>query len=94
MIPYRFIALYFSFLITLPVQNIWAGNEVGNGGDLVLCENSAKLLDYYEADEFGYHIITREGSNHLEIIAEFIKDYKKIDPQLASYFERKLVTYS
>lgn len=80
-------------LIFLVSTNIFAGNEVGNGGDGVWCskKNSLELLDYYEAESL--HRFTFEfpsETDAYQLAAKILDNFSKWDQKISSQYSRIL----
>ncbi|MDD0853990.1 hypothetical protein HBN50_12835 [Halobacteriovorax sp. GB3] len=82
-----FISIVF-FLILTPS---FAGNEVGNGGDVIVCNESVTLLDYYEAKDFDFSIPPLEKSkDYREVLTDIFDEFLKIDKKLANQYQKRL----
>ncbi len=81
---------YIFLLLYLPFYYSFAGNEVGNGGDVIVCNGRVELLDYFEAKSLNFSLPkVSKKKGHQLIIREILNDFSKIDKKLASqYFQR------
>lgn len=71
---------YLLVLGLLSVTSLFASNEKGNGGDILICENErAMLLDNFEAKEKNWDI-DLEGETLDEKVEEFLKRFTRVDP--------------
>src|SRR5665213_2956999 len=70
----------------------FAGNEVGNGGNAVVCKTSVQLLDFYEAKVLRSVVPDPKitGSDPYEIVKARLKLLEKIDPKSAKIFGSNL----
>ena len=66
--------------------NCFAGNEVGNGGDVIVCGDSIELLDYYEARRFNLSVLASTSKNYISIVGSILKDFERIDLKLARQY--------
>jgi hypothetical protein len=82
----------FVFLLVIGLQAS-AGNRVGNGGNVVLCEAAAPvLLDFYEASENGRKISSYTGAKYSEILEQRLKLLEKVAPKLAAQYKKRVTT--
>lgn len=82
-----------SLLLYLLAANIYAGgNEVGNGGDVVICKDQEApvLLDYYERKEGNYTITPLEADDEYQIVQKILSRLEKIAPKLQEKYMRDL----
>ena len=74
------------------------GNEVGNGGDAVICQTSNKevsvqLFDFFEYKRLhGEDILEREG-NYESINLTILEQLKKHDPKLEKLLSNRIVKF-
>jgi len=80
----------FTFLFILTSLHSWAGNEVGNGGDAVVCSNKVEILDYHSAYEEGITIENYDEASHIDLIEKVTTQYSKVDIKLAQYLKRMI----
>ena len=68
------------------------GNEVGNGGDVIVCkDNKVMLLDYHEAKDYGFDINLKEDDvGYRPVLLNIISEFKKIDSKLADQYLKRL----
>lgn len=78
-----------SLIYTLFMSLALAGNEVGNGGDVIICPENIQLLDYFEAADHGFIINPIEGE-YIQIASDYLKSFSKIDAKLAKQYQRRL----
>ncbi|MCB0367695.1 MAG: hypothetical protein H6624_12445 [Bdellovibrionaceae bacterium] len=72
----------------LPAQ---AGNQVGNGGDAIVCGEKVFLLDYYEAKANDkIQIQLEKGKDHFEIAGKTVDRLEQHNPQLHKQYRRVL----
>ncbi len=80
--------LFKSFLFGLYMCSAWASNKVGNGGNILKCENGAErpaqLLDFYEGSITSGS--TTAISNANDIVIERLKKLEAIHPSLGSSY--------
>lgn len=70
-----------------------SGNEVGNGGDVLVCPDRIQLFDFFEFQgQHGDSIEERTG-DYKEIAKEVIKQLQKHDVAFAKLLERRLETF-
>ena len=81
---------FFVFILSLSQSHSWAGNEVGNGGDAVVCPSKVEILDYHSAYEEGLHIPNDEESSHIVLFEKVTTQYSKVDIKLAQYLQRMI----
>lgn len=85
------IILILNFLIQ---ASIYAGNEVGNGGDALVCKKeqslSVRLLDYSEGEVNSNKSDSQE--KYRKLLHSWIKKFKALDPKLSSMLSRKTLT--
>lgn len=80
-----------TLLLTAMVS--WAGNKVGNGGDVVVCPESKSVLDLYEAKSNGAELREfSENLSHSQIIKDRLEKLKEKAPVLGSQYLRRLET--
>lgn len=70
-------------------QQLMGGNEVGNGGDVVVCSESIELLDFYESRVKNGSEITVTGATETEIIKTVLAHLKTVDQKRAELFEKE-----
>ena len=79
--------LLFSFIIVCSVN---AGNEVGNGGDAVICGNQAPvLLDFLEAQsDKSIHIVEKKSfsGDEYEYLKTIFKRLSKVSPAFSKKY--------
>lgn len=68
----------------------FSGNEVGNGGDVVVCKDNVQLLDFYEAKEFGF-IVPKEkkDKDYKKIVFDLLDEFSKTDKKLAAQYKKR-----
>lgn len=68
-----------------------AGNEVGNGGDVIICKDSVKLLDYYEAADLGFFVSEpKDNKKYEKIIYDLLEEFQNIDDKLARQYKKRM----
>lgn len=84
----KILVLIYALMISLA----HGGNEVGNGGDVIVCEdNNVMLLDYHEAKEYGFDInLTKDSVGYRSILLDIISKFKKVDPKLADQYLKRI----
>ena len=81
-----------SILLLLNLSPSFAGNEVGNGGDVIVCNDSVTLLDYYEAKDFDFSIPPLEkGRDYRKVLTDILDEFLKIDKKLANQYQKRLL---
>ncbi|MCB0384741.1 MAG: hypothetical protein KDD43_05050 [Bdellovibrionales bacterium] len=84
------ITLVVSHLLVFPLV-AFGGNQVGNGGDAIICGDKVSLLDYYEAQARDkLEIGLENGKDHLAIADKTIDRLKRLNPQLHRQYKRVL----
>jgi hypothetical protein len=69
------------------------GNEVGNGGDVVVCSDSVRLLDYFENESLKRGPLEFPKSDDPYVLAEKeIRRLSKLNPQLERQYLQVLGT--
>lgn len=65
----------------------WAGDKVGNGGDVIVCPDQRTiLLDIFQGKEdWGFETIERSGTR-AQIIADTLMKFQTTDPVIAQRF--------
>lgn len=82
------------FVVLFFICNLsYAGNSVGNGGDVVLCPQSTELLDLYEAKELYKRNLITSNEDYKSIINERLSNLGKLSPALESLYLKKLNSY-
>lgn len=83
-----------AWIFSLLVVASWAGNEVGNGGNVVVCtDQSVRLLDYYEAEELLDFELSLDGETEIEIVAAVLERMKRLDAERAANYAEKLAAF-
>ncbi len=89
----KLILLSFSFCSIVSAQTstlqIQGGNEVGNGGDVLVCQDSIMLLDFYEAKIKDKKEISASLEKYEDIITKVINNISKADPKRGQLFQKK-----
>ena len=72
--------------------SLWAanGNEVGNGGDGIICGKEIELFDFYESKQHMRYKIKPFKGNWYEITSTRIKTLKKLAPHLYKQYSKVL----
>lgn len=78
--------LCFAFVVS---STAFAGNRVGNGGDVVVCPDKIQLLDLYESVGMTEPEIS---GKYEEILKDRIKILTKLAPKLGAQYERRRKT--
>ncbi len=79
-------------LIAVSVLPAWAGNRVGNGGDVVVCEKDhkrARLLDFYEMESSDKALVRFKSESADTILHERIDQLRKVAPKLAEQYSKR-----
>lgn len=76
-------------------MSVNAGNEVGNGGDVLICPKEKEfkplLLDFFEVKKEGqFKLTTFEMEDEYQIVQKVISGLEKISPKLQSKYKRDL----
>lgn len=89
--------IVFSFLLT---QSLYAGgNEVGNGGDAVVCKSkdkieSVELLDFYEHRvQEGHKIIDDTELDPIQLVTKILKHLNTLSPRLSTQYQKGLNSF-
>ena len=75
--------IVFIVISLLSVSVLGGGNEVGNGGDAIICSGKAELFDYFEARMLkrnSFHLSS--GKDPFKIAKRTIQRLNKLNPQL------------
>ena len=80
-------ALILLLLISL---KSYAGIEVGNGGDVIVCKDKIELLDYFEAKQNKLEPIVSKKEDYMVIATDILTKFKKTDQKLAEQYLRNL----
>jgi hypothetical protein len=85
---YRIIGIF----ITIFACHLYGGNEVGNGGNAVVCLNRVELLDLYEAKVLRKFEIDPglSGSDPFQIAAIRLGTLEAMDPKSAKIYKTML----
>lgn len=89
---YFFIGL--SFLISSEISASTLGNEVGNGGNVVVCHDeegnvaSVELLDFFEARALRGSTFVNEDKSESEILKNLLENLAKKDKRRKEYLKR------
>ena len=79
------------FLLFFTNLKSFSGNEVGNGGDVIICKNSVLLLDYFEAELLKYSLPSYENQKtYLSIANEILETFSKTDKKLSDQYKKRL----
>lgn len=90
--PLNYKILFLGFLFSTVAsanEQLMGGNEVGNGGDVVVCSESIELLDFYESRVKTGTEISVTGATETEIIKTLLTHLKTVDPKRAELFEKE-----
>lgn len=69
-----------------------AGNEVGNGGDVVVCNTGTQLLDYYEASSLGLKLGANSQVNFKQEVKNQLDAFAKIDKKTADQYQKRFTS--
>ncbi len=93
--------LCFIFSLLLLVNIAFAGNERGNGGDVVVCRNdngeisSVELLDYYEGRILRGHVLIPGNNSSIdELSALLVSMIKQHSRSLAAYLKEGIENFN
>lgn len=83
-----------TFGLLLVSQSLWAGDKIGNGGNVIACEHDGKitrvqLLDFFESANQDPKI---KGPSHTALLEERLKILAPLAPKLAEQYKRRLNT--
>lgn len=89
--------IVFTFLL-FGLEGFAAGNEVGNGGDVVICTASDEnktytILDYYERKEDQFKIEEFDLEDEYQVALKAINKLEKIAPRLHEKYTRDLKNF-
>lgn len=89
--------IVFTFLL-FGLEAFAAGNEVGNGGDVVICTASDgnktyTILDYYERKEDQFKIEEFDIEDEYQVALKAINKLEKIAPRLHEKYTRDLKNF-
>ena len=84
---YKFVLIFLIYCLPL-----LAGNEVGNGGDAVVCPNKNPiLLDFYEVNSSQYILREfKQEKSREQILMEVVNQLKEIAPALHRKYSRTI----
>ena len=92
--------LFVLSIVYLFGSSVFAGNEVGNGGDVVLCspkgdtERPPQLLDFYEAGiESDYTLESYDQKDEYQLILKVLESLKKVSQSLSEKYQRDLKSF-
>jgi hypothetical protein len=73
---------------------ITAGDRVGNGGDVVICKSTIRILDYEEADQLNLKINMNKKNviPYIDRVTSIIKKFKEVDKELSKQYLKRLET--
>ncbi|MEX1099799.1 MAG: hypothetical protein WEB87_05205, partial [Bacteriovoracaceae bacterium] len=75
----------------LGVTSAFAGDKGGNGGDVVVCDDSVRLLDHVEGEARGiYYNLGASNQNYQEHLDEALNRLGRFSDELAAKFEEKI----
>ncbi len=75
-------------LLILTPFHLFAGNEVGNGGDVIICKENVQLLDYFEAKNFNFTIANfNEQDDYKKIVIKILDAFSATDQKLADQYK-------
>ena len=90
----------FLIILNLFVLNLHAGgNEVGNGGDAVVCKSkdkieSVELLDFYEHRvQEGHEIIDDNSLEPIQQVQKILKHLNTLSPRLSAQYQKGLRSF-
>ncbi len=72
------------FLFLLPLA--FAGNRVGNGGNVLVCPGKIQLLDFYEAGKLS----ATKSKDHKDLLDERLSNLARAAPKLADQYRRRV----
>jgi hypothetical protein len=85
-----------NFLIVLLMNITFAGNEVGNGGDAIICPKKAPvLLDFYENRnaKLPYKIRKSEKTDEYEYLRDIWDKLSKTSPRFYKKYSADLMRF-
>lgn len=91
-------SLFFCFTVLANPAQTMGGNEVGNGGDVVVCRDkdeikSIQLLDFYEVKTKDKKEISSSLKDEDSILREIISKVGEVDPKRGELFRKKAQTF-
>ncbi|PCI26799.1 hypothetical protein COB52_05655 [Candidatus Kaiserbacteria bacterium] len=88
------LAYYILVLLLLANEAFAGGNEVGNGGDAIVCSQKVELFDFFEAKMLKRQIIQLpKGKDPFEVAKKTIQRLKKLNPQLERQYLQVLKSF-
>ncbi len=90
------------FLISLLIPTFafaMGGDEKGNGGNLVVCRDSAgkvestELLDYYEAEARDIPLVKPNQESYPKILKDRLEGLRRINPDRAKDYETRVASF-
>lgn len=79
-------------LLALFQMHAWAGNKVGNGGDVVFCKSkkSWEILDFHEARQNKLEIVSSPEKDPYAIVKKRLEPLESLAPALHKQYLRRL----
>lgn len=76
--------------ILISSMSVWAGDKVGNGGDVIICPSERTiLLDIYQGkQDWGFETIERSGTR-AQIILDTLMKFQQTDPVISQRFQTR-----